>query len=167
MKDTRKRWNHLLTLLLRRWPNLQGLRVFELHKEHGLHVHLLTNQFIDVNEARELAERAGWGRIHVKRVASEQAGYLAKVPFERASRVSEAVAIVGWFRSWLGVDEGKRRDSRDSVQPNLSSLQGVEAMARARWVLREDESCSSANDSNSRTRMGGWLGPCGLPYSAV
>src|SRR6266567_4411062 len=59
VKDTRKRWNHLLTLLLRAWPKLQGLRVFELHEEHGLHVHLVTNQFIDVNQARELATRAG------------------------------------------------------------------------------------------------------------
>src|SRR5947199_3034230 len=48
VKETRKRWNHLLTLLLRQWPTLQGLRVFELHEEHGLHVHLITNQFIDV-----------------------------------------------------------------------------------------------------------------------
>ena len=78
VKDTRKRWNHLLTLLLRRWPKLQGLRVFELHREHGLHVHLLTNQFIDVNEARRLALQANWGRIHVTRVSSEHAGYLAK-----------------------------------------------------------------------------------------
>lgn len=78
VKDTRKRWNHLLTLILRKWPNLQGLRVFELHEEHGLHVHLLTNQFIDVNSARELAQQAGWGRIHVRRAAIEQTGYLAK-----------------------------------------------------------------------------------------
>lgn len=61
VKETRKRWNHLLTLLLRTWPNLQGLRVFELHEEHGLHVHLATNQFIDVNRARELAHQSGWG----------------------------------------------------------------------------------------------------------
>lgn len=27
VKETRKRWNHLLTLLLRTWPDLQGLRV--------------------------------------------------------------------------------------------------------------------------------------------
>src|SRR5947209_5292550 len=74
VKDTRKRWNHLLTLLLRQWPNLRGLRVYELHQEHGLHVHLLTNHFLDVNQARQLAERAGWGRIHVKRVANEKAG---------------------------------------------------------------------------------------------
>ncbi len=78
VKETRKRWNHLLTLLIRRWPNLQGLRVFELHEEHGLHVHLITNQFIDVDAARLLAERAGWGRIHFARMPSEHTGYLAK-----------------------------------------------------------------------------------------
>jgi hypothetical protein len=78
VKETRKRWNHLLTLLLREWPSLQGLRVFELHAEHGLHVHLATNQFVDVNRARELATQAGWGRIHVTRMPSEHSGYLAK-----------------------------------------------------------------------------------------
>ena len=78
VKEARKHWNHLLTLLQRIWPKLQGLRVFELHEEHGLHVHLITNQFIDVNRARELATQAGWGRIHVARMPSEHAGYLAK-----------------------------------------------------------------------------------------
>lgn len=78
VKETRKRWNHLLTLLTRTWSDLQGLRVFELHEEHGLHVHLVTNQFIDVNRARQLAGQAGWGRIHVRRMASEHVGYLAK-----------------------------------------------------------------------------------------
>ena len=78
VKETRKKWNYLLTLLLRTWPQLQGLRVFELHKEHGLHVHVLTNSFIDVNTARELAEKAGWGRIHVTRMPSEHAGYVGK-----------------------------------------------------------------------------------------
>lgn len=78
IKDTRKRWNYLLILLKRRWPNLCGLRVFELHDMHGLHVHLATNRFIDVNEARRLAKQAGWGRIHVMRIPVEKAGYLAK-----------------------------------------------------------------------------------------
>ena len=78
VKDTRKRWNHLLTLLLLTWPDLRGIRVFELHKEHGLHVHLVTNQFIDVNKARELAQQAGWGRIHVTPMPAEHVGYLAK-----------------------------------------------------------------------------------------
>ena len=66
-KGHEEKWNYLLTLLLRAWPMLRGLRVFELHKEHGLHV-IVTNSFIDVNRARALAEKAGWGRIHVKRI---------------------------------------------------------------------------------------------------
>lgn len=76
--ETRKRWNHLLTLMKQTWPKMCGLRVFELHKSHGLHVHLLTDRFIDVNRARELAKRAGWGRIHVKRIPASKAGYLGK-----------------------------------------------------------------------------------------
>jgi hypothetical protein len=56
VKETRKHWNHFLTILQREWPNLQGLRVFELHEEHGLHVHLITNRFIEVN-GRESCRR--------------------------------------------------------------------------------------------------------------
>ncbi len=78
IKDTRKRWNHLLTLIKRTWPDLCGLRVFELHENHGLHVHMITNRFVDVNACRKLALQSGWGRIHVQRIPSERAKYLAK-----------------------------------------------------------------------------------------
>jgi len=78
IKETRKLWNHLLTLLKRRWPDLCGLRVFELHDTHGLHVHLVTNRYIRVEEARRLAKIAGWGRIHVTRANAETAKYLGK-----------------------------------------------------------------------------------------
>ncbi len=100
VKETRKRWNHLLTLLLRAWPDLQGLRVFELHEEHGLHVHLVTNQFIDVNRARELATQAGWGRIHVTRMPSEHAGYLAKYLSK------ERPECLHRWRLWAGFGQG-------------------------------------------------------------
>jgi len=39
------------------------VRVFEMHKRHGLHVHMVTNERIDVVQARALAEKAGWSRI--------------------------------------------------------------------------------------------------------
>ena len=79
IKETRKRWNHLLTLIRRRWPRMCGLRVFELHPGgHGLHVHMITIRFIDVNECRIMAKRAGWGRIHVERIPAGQVGYVAK-----------------------------------------------------------------------------------------
>lgn len=77
--DTRKRWNHLLTLIRRRWPNLCGLRVFELHpKGHGLHVHMVTNRFVDVTGVRTVSSQAGWGRIHVEKIPKARAAYLAK-----------------------------------------------------------------------------------------
>jgi hypothetical protein len=78
LKETRKRWNHLLTLIRREWPKACGLRVFELHESHGLHVHLLTNKFIHVNVCRQMAKRSGWGRIHVVRITKDRTGYLAK-----------------------------------------------------------------------------------------
>lgn len=75
---TRRRWNHLLTLMRRHWPKMCGLRVFEMHDTHGLHVHLLTDRFLDVNAARSMARRAGCGRIHVQRIPATKAGYLGK-----------------------------------------------------------------------------------------
>ena len=113
VKETRKRWNHLLAILLRSWPDLQGLRVFKVHERHGLHVHLITNQFIDENQARELAERAAWGRIHVTRMPSEHAGYLAKsLSKERPECLHRWRLWAGLGKGW-GVDESKGRDSRD------------------------------------------------------
>ena len=99
VKDTRKRWNHLLTLLKQKWPQLCGLRVFELHESHGLHVHLVTNRWLDVNAARELAKQAGWGRIHVMRIPNERAGYLAKYLSK-----DRPPCFKGW-RLWAGFGE--------------------------------------------------------------
>ncbi|HEX4139655.1 MAG TPA: hypothetical protein VHY09_04860 [Candidatus Methylacidiphilales bacterium] len=95
VKSTRKKWNYLLTLLRRRYPKLCGLRAFELHEEHGLHVHLVTNGWIDVNEARVMAVKAGWGRIHVKRIPAEKALYMGKY----LSKEDRAPCLKGW-RLW-------------------------------------------------------------------
>jgi hypothetical protein len=100
IKDTRKRWNYLLTLMKRRWPNLCGLRVFEMHKEHGLHVHLITNRRIDVNEVRRLAKKAGWGRVHVKRVPPDRAAYLAKYLGKARPEAMYGWRLWGAFGKW-------------------------------------------------------------------
>lgn len=92
----RARWNHFLTLMRRRWPKMCGLRVFELHKTHGLHVHLVTDGYLDVNQARSMATQSGWGRIHVKRIPAQKAGYLGKyLSKERPA------CFKGW-RLWAG-----------------------------------------------------------------
>lgn len=166
VKDTRKRWNHLLTLLLRRWPNLQGLRVFELHREHGLHVHLLTNQFIDVNEARELAERAGWGRVHVKRVATEHAGYLGKYLSK------ERPECLRRWRLWAGFGaEWEWTKVKDVIRDTLFSRIYQACKDWKRWRGRDGffERMSVTRRMMIMTIENGWVagcGPCGLPYSA-
>lgn len=58
-----------------------GVRVAELHKEHGVHFHALVNRRLNINIVRRVARCYGIGRIHVK-VADQNrgacAGYLAK-----------------------------------------------------------------------------------------
>jgi hypothetical protein len=93
----------------RRWPKLCGLRVFELHQYHGLHVHLVTNHWIDVNEARELAHKAGWGRIHVKQIPTESAAYLGKYLSK-----SRPECFRGW-RLWAGFGEWEWTKVKDLV----------------------------------------------------
>ena len=63
-------------------------------------MHLATNQFIDVNRARELAMKAGWGRIHVAQMRSEHAGYLAKYLSKERPE-----CLYRW-RLWAGFGKG-------------------------------------------------------------
>jgi hypothetical protein len=100
VKDTRKKWNHLLTLMKRRWTELCGLRVFEMHERHGLHVHLITNRRIDVNEVRRLAQQAGWGRVHVMRIPPEKAAYLAKYLGKDRPEALHGWRLWGAFGKW-------------------------------------------------------------------
>jgi hypothetical protein len=166
VKDTRKRWNHLLTLLLRRWPQLQGLRVFELHKEHGLHVHLLTNQFIDVNEARKVAVQANWGRIHVTRVPSEHAGYLAKYLSK------ERPGCLKRWRLWAGFGAGwEWTKVKDLIRETIFSRIYRACKEWKQWRGRERffERMALARQIMLLTIENGWeigRGPNGSLYSA-
>ena len=164
VKETRKRWNHLLTLLLRKWPGLQGLRVFELHEEHGLHVHLITNQFIDVNVARELAMVAGWGRIHVARMANEHAGYLAKyLSKERAE------CLYRW-RLWAGFGKGwEWTKVKDVIRETLFSRVYQSCKEWKGWSGKDGffERMAFARRLLINTIEQGWevgYGPFGKPY---
>ena len=85
---TRKAWNHFLnggSGLLRSFPDVSGLRVFELHPgvdrehSHGLHIHFVVNQRLPIDIMRIIASRAGFGRIHVKKIKEKKhALYLSK-----------------------------------------------------------------------------------------
>lgn len=141
IKDTRKRWNHFLTLMKRRWPDLCGLRVFELHESHGLHVHLITNRFVDVNECRPMAKKAGWGRVHVQRVSAERAQYLSKYLSK------EREPCLKRWRLWAGFGDWERVMVKDiELSRTLNSTaQEPEYTDCAKYCLDGKGTASSAN----------------------
>jgi len=58
---------------------LRGLRVIELHRDHGIHWHCLLNKRVWVGEVRRIGARYGIGRVHVERADGKGAvDYLAK-----------------------------------------------------------------------------------------
>jgi hypothetical protein len=66
---------HLRMVLPGDWG---GVRVAELHKEHGLHFHALINRRLAVQIVRRVARCHGIGRIHVCAAAESAVKYLAK-----------------------------------------------------------------------------------------
>jgi hypothetical protein len=86
--DYRKHWNRLLTYLRHHHPEWAGVRIHELFpgrwgwQSHGLHTHVVCNDAISEKRMRELARRAGFGRMSFKTIEAgteEMAGrYLAK-----------------------------------------------------------------------------------------
>ena len=72
-------WNQLLTLLKRKF-GFRGVRVLELHEEHGCHFHVITNRRFPIRKVLALRERYGFGRIDVRRVtdADRAISYLCK-----------------------------------------------------------------------------------------
>ena len=70
-------WNQFLTLLKRK-VQFRGVRVLELHEEHGCHFHVITNERFRIEEILPLGKRYGFGRTNVKRVtdAAQAVSYL-------------------------------------------------------------------------------------------
>jgi len=71
-------WHRLLRDVENYYGKFQGVRVFEWHKTHGLHVHVLLNVRVSVHVIRRMAKRYGFGRIHVCVAAHNSGRYLAK-----------------------------------------------------------------------------------------
>lgn len=86
-------WNNFSTRIKRKYPTVGGVRVFEWHPgrvvaddgerhSHGIHVHLITDQYLEVGVLRKLAKGL-FGRIHVVQAkdltdAGKLSGYLSK-----------------------------------------------------------------------------------------
>jgi len=77
---------------------IQGLKVLELHKDHGLHFHCLLSERVSVHVVRRLGKRYGIGRVHVKRADAGSIDYLAKYiskQFKQANKLFGKVSRWG------------------------------------------------------------------------
>jgi hypothetical protein len=79
LKIAMRLWNEFLTLLTRRL-GFRGVRVLELHEEHGCHFHVITNKRFPIRKILGLGERYSFGRIDVRRItdAARAVSYLCK-----------------------------------------------------------------------------------------
>lgn len=66
--------------LLKRKLKFRGVRVLELHDEHGCHFHVITNQRFPIRKILSFSERYGFGRMNVRDVpdADKAIRYLCK-----------------------------------------------------------------------------------------
>src|SRR5437773_4532023 len=79
LKTAMRLWNQFLTLLKRRLQ-FRGVRVLELHEEHGCHFHVLTNRRFAIRTILVFCERYGFGRVDVRQVkdVAKALGYICK-----------------------------------------------------------------------------------------
>lgn len=82
--------------------HLMGLRVIELHSEHGLHYHALLNKRIWVGFVRRIGKRYGIGRVQVHKQAATPGAafylgqYLDKRKFPSQSRLARWHSVGGF-----------------------------------------------------------------------
>jgi hypothetical protein len=120
VRQASRKWSAFAKDLVREL-GVFGIRVYELHDEHGLHIHWLVDRFLPVQIVRRIADRHGFGRIHAKRCGKWVGEYLAKYLSKevraaclKGKRLWAGFGNATWcrvkdinVRSWLG-DEYRR-----------------------------------------------------------
>lgn len=72
-----KLWSKALKDLVR-YENFQGVRVYEMHENHGLHIHAVVNRYYPTKLVRARTERFGFGWPDVERIKSSGFEYVSK-----------------------------------------------------------------------------------------
>src|SRR6266496_3059704 len=110
LKRAMQLWNQFLTLLKRK-VQFRGVRVLELHEEHGCHFHVVTNKRFPIRKILALGERYGFGRIDVRRVTdtAQAISYLCKYLSKRRARCLRGA------RLWSAFGKVERTRVRDVV----------------------------------------------------
>lgn len=110
--------NHLKKVM---GPGWGGIRVAELHENHGVHFHLIITQRLAADIVRRVGRCHGIGRVHVKRIWDAQGAidylskYLAKqkdAPRTKPRRKVHAAVISFGFAHALAVIAEEREKQR-------------------------------------------------------
>lgn len=101
-------WSALTRLLRDYYGRIEGVRVMEMHKTHGVHFHVLVDRRLSVHVVRRLAKRCGFGRVHVCRIKREDAGYVTKYVGKQTERPHG-------MKQWTAVSRGWATRKADIV----------------------------------------------------
>ena len=139
-------WNEFLTILKRK-IQFRGVRVLELHDEHGVHFHVVTNKRYKIRTMLTLGDRYGFGRMHVARVTDVGGGiaYLCKYLSKRRAPCLRSV------RLWAAFGDIERTRVSDIVcdspfarvlrkimgSPSLDELLSARGRTNGRRTARE------------------------------
>lgn len=111
-KEISYRWNKLCTRLRKEYPGLKGLRVYEYHPGgHGIHIHMVVNQYLPAARMWRLAAASGFGRVDVQQWrsgAEDAAAYLTKYITKSKSEEWDGTRVYGTF-GWKG-SQTRQRD---------------------------------------------------------
>ena len=107
--------NFLRELQKRNWcpDGLGGVKVAELHKEHGVHFHALVNRRLPIDYVRKLWRRYGGGRLHVCVADIGAAKYLSK--YLSKGKEKPFAESGGRGRSWASFGEVRKTRVCDLV----------------------------------------------------
>jgi hypothetical protein len=133
----RKAWNHFLnggSGLLRCFPLVSGLRVFEMHPgedgehSHGLHIHCVVDERLPVDIVRIIAAQAGFGRIHVKKIKEKKRAFYLSKYLQKQERIEALTSCRLWatFGRLKGskVKDFEMRGERADVWRYLKTMVG-------------------------------------------
>lgn len=161
--EAKEMCNRLLSLLRLRFPRMWAIRVFELHHAHGLHVHLVTPNWLYVGDVRAMAESVGWGRINVRTIPVTAAGNYLSKKFGRRER-----CLAGW-RLWDSIGKWVSTRVKDVVVNSAFTRIYQACKRRLGWESNHDflHRMRIVNWMLRRTICEGWtdgFGPGGRPY---
>jgi len=139
LKEAMRLWNGFLTMLKRK-IGFRGVRVLELHEEHGVHFHVVTDRRFNIRHVLDIGPRYGFGRTNVKRVKDVEGNvaYLCKYLSKPRSGCLKRV------RLWAAFGDIKRTRVADIVTDSpmtrilrkAMSLLSPDEVLEAAWNAR-------------------------------